>query len=349
MVGWKRSPPLLISAAPGLARSVGRILRRQILVDQMCEPVRRTTRIQEAADAYCASVRGTWGVTRGGSDLNLALSQALRAVTLDPDIADAHITVGLSYTWLGGGDRMDWREAAREAREAYDRSLVLDPENPRAFGLLGRIENLEMNYPAAEAAFRESIAREPLLPRAGPTHGRLAMLAYAQARIDKALEHSRRSLLIDDSNAVTYNGLSQLLRSTGDYRGAINAANAGLDLDRTGLAHVLLLVSLVEAYNELGESSKAIEILDKAIASAGAQWEPMLAGTLAYLGRTAEAREILAALERLEQPPTVVMAEGYAQLADDRAFGWVHTAIKAHNGSVVGKRSANDVLIRMVV
>ncbi|MGD8830514.1 MAG: TIR domain-containing protein [Pseudomonadales bacterium] len=336
------------SAAPELATMVGRILRKQIVVDQMCEPVRRTSRIQEAADAYCAAVAESHGGAVGGEyDYSLALSQALRAVALDPDIADAHFFVGFNYVWLGEGDQMDWRDAARKARGALDRGLALDSKSPRAFGLLARIENLEMNYPEAELSFRESISRDPLLPRAGPHYGRLGMLAYASGRITEALEHVRRALRIDDSNALQYAILSILLRCAGDDSEAVKAADAGLELVDTGLIRALLLRNKVEAYKAQGESSKANELLDEAIASTGSEWRPILAMTIASLGRTEAARELLGGLERLEQPPTAIMAEAYARLGDDRAFDWIHTAIDRHSLWVVSGLRAKPVYSRL--
>jgi len=325
-----------VSDAPELARVVGRLIRKEIVVDQECEPVRQTARSKEAADAYCAAVTESYrGATGGESDARMALSQAQRAVELDPDIAGAHVFVGLNYCWLGEGDQLAWREAARLAREALDRSVALAPEDRFAIGLRGRIEMLEMNYPAAEASLHEAIARDPLLPRTGAVHGRLAMLASAQGNLHQALEHIRRSLRIDDSNAVQYWILGAYLNANGEHREAIQAADAGLGLVGGGSVGMGLYIVKIRAHHALGEESRANETLDQALTSGGSVGRPILAGMLAVLGRTQEARKNLVALERLEQPPTNLMAETYAQLGDDRAFDWIHSGIEQHIGLVI--------------
>ena len=317
--------------AAEMATTVGRFVRLQLVVDQGCESVRRTTRSQEAAAAYCAALTDSYrGAQIGTPDHHLALTQAQRAVALDPDIADAHVQVGLNSVWLGGADQMDWRDAAKLARAALDRSLVLAPDDAQALGLQGRIEQLEMNYPAAEASFLESAARDPLLPRANLIHGRLGQVALAQGRLDEALEHFRRALRVDDSNAVQHMTYAGALWSTGEYREAIPAADAGLSLVESGITHAYLYVIKVAAHDALGERSQANAVLDEALAFVGSESKPVLAVALASLGRTEEAREILTALEGLEQPPITWMAETYAALGDARAFDWIHTGIDRH-------------------
>jgi tetratricopeptide (TPR) repeat protein len=306
--------------------------------------VRRTTRSHEAADAHCAAVTDSYGGAQGGnSDPHLALIQALRAVALDPDIVDAHVQVGLNYTWLANGGQMGWREATRQARAALDRSLALAPNDPQVLGLRGRIEDLEMNYPAAEASFRESLAREPTLPRTSPIHGRLGSLALAQNHLGEALEHLRRALRIDDSNTMQHMIYAGVLGYTGEYSEAIRAADAGLGLEDSGSTYARLIIAKVAAHDALGERLQANAILDEALASVGSESKPVLAQTLASLGRTEEARQLLAVLEELERPPTALMVETYAQLRDDRAFDWMHKAIDRHDILITHTLRANPV------
>jgi len=330
--------------AAELATIVGQSVRLQLMIDQRCESVRRTTRSHEAADAHCAAVTDAYGGAQGGNpDPHLALIQALRAVALDPDIVDAHVQVGLNYTWLANGGQMDWREATRQARAALDRSLALAPNDPQVLGLRGRIEDLEMNYPAAEASFRESLAREPTLPRTGPIHGRLGTLALAQNHLGEALEHLRRSLRIDDSNAMQHMTYASVLGYTGENSEAIRAADAGLGLADSGSLHARLVSAKVAAHDALGERLQANAILDEALASVGSESKPVLAQTLASLGRTEEARQLLAVLEELERPPTALMVETYAQLRDDRAFDWMHKAIDRHDILITHTLRANPI------
>jgi hypothetical protein len=129
--------------------------------------------------------------------------------------------------------------------------------------------------------------------------------------------------------------VSLFLSSTGDYRESINAADSGLDLVDTGFVRVALLIQKIDALNALGERLKANKVMDQALVSAAPERESMLAGTLASLGRMREAEQLLAALERIEQPSTYLMAQTYAKLGDDRAFDWIRRGIDGHIGLVV--------------
>ena len=84
--------------------------------------------------------------------------------------------------------------------------------------------------------------------------------------------------------------LGVLLTATGEYREAIQAADMGFDLVDSGPVRVYLYTMKINAHNALGEGSRANDIVDVAMKSAGSEWKPTLAGTLASLGGSEEAK-----------------------------------------------------------
>ena len=320
-----------------MAATVGRFVRLQLVVDHQCESVRRSSPSEEAATAYCASLTETYrGTQVGDADGQLQLNQARRAVTLDPHIVDAHFLVGIGYFSLGWTGEMSWREAAQQARAALERGQALAPDDAQLLALRGRIEQLELDYPASEASLQASLSRDPLHPRASLNYWRLGITVLAQGRLDDALAHFRLAVRLNDANALLYAYYAAVLFFAGENRESIRAADAGVRLVESGLAQVYLLAFKTLAHQALSEISAANATLDEALASVSPVWKPFLAAPLVSLGRAAEARVLLAELEAVESPLEAAMVDGYAALGDERAFDWIHKAIDRHVIAVTG-------------
>lgn len=80
-------------------------------------------------------------------DLQLAVRKLEKALTQDPDNADAHMTLGVVYEQL---DKTD------EAREHYRRAVKLQPKNPEALNNYGRFLCGHGDYDSAERYFERS-------------------------------------------------------------------------------------------------------------------------------------------------------------------------------------------------
>jgi DNA-binding winged helix-turn-helix (wHTH) protein/TolB-like protein/Tfp pilus assembly protein PilF len=326
------------------ANTVGRFVRLQLIVDPQCESVRRMTASKDAADAYCVALTEVYrGAQIGSYDLQLVLNSLQRAIALDPTIAQAHLLIGYTYFQLGENGEMHWQEATQQARAALDRRLALAPDDAETHGLRGRIEQFEMDYPDAELSFRAALASDPLDPTLSPILSRLGMLALTQGDVAEAIEHSRRAVRLNDSNAIMYMALGRSLWFAGEYREAIKVVDAGLPLVNSGYTYANLLVIKIAAYDALGDRSRANETLNEALASVGSEWKPQLAPTLASLGRSEEAKQLVLTLEEFEQPPVDIVAEAYAALGDERAFEWIHKAIDRHRIFMITELRASPV------
>jgi TolB-like protein/tetratricopeptide (TPR) repeat protein len=326
-----------------LATVIGRFVRLQLMLDQRCETVRRTSRSDEAAAAYCAAFSEYFRLGQlGNIDTELELSNAQRALALDPEIADAYRIVARVHivfaTILG---LLDWREAAREAHSAIQHGLALAPDNPYLLNTRGQLQHyLEFDYPGAEASYRAALDRDPRHPNAYQNHAALGELALQRGKLDEALAHRQRALRVYDSDAASYLGYAVTLLFAGRYRDTLDVIDEGLALMRGGYLIGPLYGVKAEAHIALGETAEARAAIDKVIVGAP-QMRLMLAASLVSVGRTDEVRALLSQLEAMADPPITGMVLAYVALDDERVFEWLHRAIDHRiNAIIAGLRLA---------
>ncbi len=320
-----------------MASTLGRFVRQNLVQDQQCESVKRSSHSEQAAAAYCAALAERARFSQGGDlDLGLELRNAQRAIALDPNIADAYRIVAYNYTVQGFLGLMDWQAAAREAHLTLDRGLALAPNDPQLLTAQGELQgDLEFDRPAAAASIRASLASDPLQPYAYRNYAELARLAFGQGNLSDAAENYRRALRIYDGDAAVYLAYASILSAWGQSREAIRAADTGLRLIQSGWLRAYLLLIKAYAYDALGQTAEANKAIDDGLSSAGPMYRPPFAGILAKVGRRDEAYQILAPLERLEHPPIDAMVFAYTALGDDRVFDWIHAAIDHHITNIV--------------
>jgi tetratricopeptide (TPR) repeat protein len=141
-----------------------------------------------------------------------------------PEHEPALVIVGEAYADLA-------RHA--EARALYERALALVPAEPdrraRILALLGQLEALRGQFPAAEAYFREAIAAAPTDASA---YIYLGGLLARLGRFDEAVEAHRRATdclagCIDEA----YLNLGFVYRAQGQYLAALECFRHALALD----------------------------------------------------------------------------------------------------------------------
>ncbi len=100
------------------------------------------------------------------------------------------------------------------------KSLDVAPDEARSWLMLGNLLSGQGHQGEAEAAFRQSIDRDALLPE---THFGMALLCFAQRRYDEAVAHLRVTVALDPAQSVAAVCLGQALYATGDFAASASA------------------------------------------------------------------------------------------------------------------------------
>lgn len=151
------------------------------------------------------------------------------------------------------------------ALKAYEAAAPLRPVAGASlvYAAIGRLQHAALNLAAAARAYERRVA---LVPQSAQAHLDLAAVYQAQDRLDDALVEDLAATLVDPANASGYAAAGQLRADQGDDAGAIALLRSAVRLDaQHGAARYALGRALLRA------------------------------------GRTAEAREHLAAFERIQR------------------------------------------------
>jgi TolB-like protein/DNA-binding winged helix-turn-helix (wHTH) protein/Tfp pilus assembly protein PilF len=151
-----------------------------------------------AHDAY---LRGQYLLAaRATTEPNVsrALAEFERAIALDPTYAPAYVGIAeaqqIRGTFFGGMPPLETRPAAfRSAR----RALQIDPDLGETYGVMGRLQLSEFDWPGAERSFARLVA---LAPGNAPGLSWYAYHLLLQRRFDAALETIKRAAALDPLN-----------------------------------------------------------------------------------------------------------------------------------------------------
>jgi TolB-like protein/tRNA A-37 threonylcarbamoyl transferase component Bud32/thioredoxin-like negative regulator of GroEL len=185
------------------------------------------------------------------SHLRRAEELAQRALAVDPQLADAHVALGLVYG--------NWYEYARAAEE-FQKAVRLEPENAIAWDELSWALAYQQPPDAfgAEKAARESIR---LQPSSMSTYYHLGRALLLQGRYGDATAAFNQAKELSPTSTTADLGLAQLYLAQGNYDKAVTL------LSKQPAKAVINLFWLSSAYAGRGDKEKALGTLQKALAA----------------------------------------------------------------------------------
>jgi tetratricopeptide (TPR) repeat protein len=174
-----------------------------ILVLAICAACRKRGNSHDANRDASASIAGT---EQGRQQANALVEQARelyrndedekaeeilkQAVGLDPNNAEAHLRLGMSYAALG--KKTESEEEYKKAVELYKKKVQDDPDDGTAFFYLGEAHNFLHQDEAAVRAYRQATKLKPEDEEAwyqlGMAETKLAHYPEATSAFQKALE-----------------------------------------------------------------------------------------------------------------------------------------------------------------
>ena len=134
---------------------------------------------------------------------------AQKALELDPELAEAHMSVALALVAA-----FDWRNGLKE----FDRALELNPNLAFAYELQAWTVNGLGRFDEAIAKTKKAVELDPLNPFFQMS---LSFYQYWAGRYDDAIAQARKALAMDPNSAISHVLLGLSFLKKGDTAGAI--------------------------------------------------------------------------------------------------------------------------------
>jgi TolB-like protein len=272
-------------------------------------------------------------VFNGGSvdQYRRAVKAYEKALALDPGFAAAWAGLAQAEYWIAdsGTDADDVARGQQLAREAAAKAVALAPDLPEAYSTRGAIRSAtEWDWEGARSDFKQALA---LSPEDADVIGDYALYVLRPlGRLDEAIALASKAATLDPLNSRRWTSLGGLLICAGRVREGRAAIERAHDLSpEQSYANAWLGVAfLLEK-----QPARALEVF------AQLPYPPFrLLGTVAAdhdLGRAKESQVALNELIAYAQGSAYQIAAAYAYRGEkDRAFDWLETARKQHDGGL---------------
>ena len=298
------------------------------------EKARQSSRKQTSnSDAYRAYLQGRFWVDKRNVEGGLKAIECFnQAIERDPNYALAYIGLADSYGQLHDLNYLAPKEAIAKEKDAVLKALAIDDNLAEAHTEMGAVLAwLDWDFKRAEREYKRGIELNPNSPRAHHWYrGYLTIMG----RHSEALAEEQRALELDPASVRYVASIGWVLYYGRRYNEALIELQKALEMDRT---FEPALEWLALTYLKLDRHPEAISALEEAVKLHPEipTLQAHLGGAYARAGRGAEARKLLAGLEKLSTHRYVNpydMAIIYTGLGDkDRAFEYLYKALEAHS------------------
>jgi len=174
---------------------------------------------------------------------------AMRALRLDPDLAEAHTSLA-AVLWLH-----DWQW--QEAQTEFKRSLALNPAYPTANHWYAEYVMTMGRHVEAIERIKDSQELDPLSLIISVAIG---WAFYMARRYDDAIAQFRRTVELEPNYPTTHWMFGLVLRKMGRYELAITEGEKGVKFSG---GSSLMSAALAQTFAAAGRRSQAAEILDE--------------------------------------------------------------------------------------
>jgi DNA-binding winged helix-turn-helix (wHTH) protein/TolB-like protein/Flp pilus assembly protein TadD len=225
------------------------------------------------ADSY--ALLGLFTVVAPKVAFPKAKEAATKALEMDPELADAHATlgfVGLYYDWDGLAAENEFRRALR-SNPNYAIAHTWYGENLAAMGRFGE----------AIAEAKRAEAEDPLSLTISTNIG---LISYLAGQNDQAIEAFKKAIEIDPNFPRAHFRLGNAYRQKGLYQQALAEYQKAVQLSGGGETYgdQYYEASVGEAYAILGNTGEARKVLNRLIRRSKNRYVPAYAIALIYVG-----------------------------------------------------------------
>jgi serine/threonine protein kinase/Flp pilus assembly protein TadD len=262
------------------------------------------------------------------ASLARALECLQRALSIDPEYAEAHCEAAVCYGLMAHAGLGDPRELLPKVSDAARKAAALDDGLAHAHSLLGAVSAVEHDWDTAGNHFRRSLeldraASEAAIPYAVWYLRPLGRLEEALAELEALRQRDPLSVSARTESA-------HVLLMMRRYEACAEMAEQALDLEPN---HSFAMFHLLMVRLEQQRYEEAIELAERVVQLNG-RWVASLAHlgvAYARAGRTADARRVLGEMHELatgREGNASPLAAVYNALGEiDAAVEWVEKAI----------------------
>ena len=205
-----------------------------------------------------------------------AREESLRALTLAPEMASAHVTLGLLYAQNGENDA-----AAHE----IDTALQLDQFNAAAHGALAHLYELQGRAALVEPTLKKAVS---LAPDDWNLINQLGEYYVNRSQWREAGEQYRRAVELTPDNSRAQNNLGLVFRGLGRLEDAAAAFRKAIALEPTALRYRNLGMVLAESANY----PESVRMLQQSIQMRPSQYRTWGILALVYLNQHEDAGKV---------------------------------------------------------
>jgi DNA-binding winged helix-turn-helix (wHTH) protein/TolB-like protein/Tfp pilus assembly protein PilF len=265
------------------------------------------SRNTDAYQLYLAARQHAQGIRSAGLRKSVELYN--KAIELDPGYALAYTGLVESYRRMIFGADVSPIDAFEPAKVAAQRALELAPRLAEAHAGLGWIRFwYDFDWPGAEAKFREALALNPNVVEA---HFGLGLLLLSLDRPDEGFSHIRWARQLDPLSLILNTLEAGFLIDRGQRAEASTRIQRVFEIEPDFWVAHLTQAGLYLADGRADEALTEVRRAD-ALADGSSQATALLGLMLVRMGKSEEARAVLARLVALQRtryvPPTTVAA-----------------------------------------
>jgi tetratricopeptide (TPR) repeat protein len=196
----------------------------------------------ELARAWMNCANGGWTDPR---EAHMRARKAVeRALTLEPDLAEAHVRLGgiqKNHEW-------DWKSA----EASYRRALELAPGNPIVLDGAGVMSECLGRLDEGIALLRRAVEQNPL---SSSSYSNLALVYRAAGKLDEAEEACRKGIELSPKRICIHAHLALVLLAQGRIDEALEEANQEIE----EVYRLLALAVIHDAAVRRSESDRALD------------------------------------------------------------------------------------------
>jgi TolB-like protein/Tfp pilus assembly protein PilF len=220
--------------------------------------------------AQCMSVPCYYGAVDPNVAYPKARTSALRALELDPDLAEGHAVLGLilqTYDW-------NWAAAEKE----YKRAIELNPNYATAHYHYSYFLAQSMRFDEAIHQATEALGRDPM---SSLLNAALAFVFMLARKYDNCITQALTTIEMDPNMTLPYVALGVAYEQKGQQAAAIERYQKGIALGGM-LTYQKAFIGY--SYGQSGEGAKACEVLEEFEELSSKTYIPFMASVFVYTG-----------------------------------------------------------------